>query len=115
MLIDAWKTECVMMTKTATADTIGGAVNTWTEGETFVAAIVKDTTQAARTAEKHVVTEAYTVTVDKNLAIQLHDVFKRKADGTFFRVTSNIVDSKTPSVASFQFGQVTAERMVDLT
>lgn len=110
MLIDSFMTECVMMDRTTTPDGIGGITNTWTEGAAFKAAIVKDTTLAARTAEKEGVTEVYTVTVDKNLSLDFHDVFKRKSDGAIFRVTSNITDSKTPIVASFQFGQVNAER-----
>ena len=110
MLIDAFMTNCVMMDKTTAPDGIGGITNVWTEGAAFKAAIVKDTTLAARTAEKQGVTEIYTVTVDKALSLAFHDVFKRVSDGAIFRVTSNVIDSKTPSVASFQFGQVNAER-----
>lgn len=110
MLIDAFKEDCVMMDKTSTPDGIGGFVHSWQEGARFVAAIVKDSSMQARIAEKDGVTELYTITVSKNLPLEYHDVFKRRSDGAIFRVTSNITDSKTPGVASFQFGQVTAER-----
>lgn len=110
MLIDAFKTECAIMDKTKAADGIGGFINTWTEGVHFDAAIVKDNTLEATVAEHEGVTELYTVTVDKTLALDFHDVFKRLSDGAIFRVTSNITDSKTPTVATFSFGQVTAER-----
>lgn len=110
MLIDAFMTDCVMMDKTTTPDGIGGITNVWTEGAAFQAAIVKDTTMEARLAEQQGVTEVYTITVPKSLNLDYHDVFKRVSDGAVFRVTSNVTDSKTPIVASFQFGQVSAER-----
>ena len=110
MLIDAFKTECVIMNKTKTADGIGGFINVWAAGDSFMAAIIKDSTMEAKIAEKQGVTEVYTVTVDKSLGLEYHDVFKRVSDGAIFRVTSNVTDSQTPKVATFQFGQVSAER-----
>lgn len=99
-----------MMVKAQLPDGIGGNVHEWQEGAAFQAAIVKDNTLEARVAEKDGVTELYTVTVARNLPLEYHDVFKRRSDGAIFRVTSNITDSKTPKVASFAFGQVSAER-----
>lgn len=109
-LIDVFMTDCVMMYKVPVADGIGGFVHEWHDGAPFQAAIVKDNTLDARVAEKEGVTELYTVTFDKNLPIEFHDVFKRLDDGAVFRATSNVTDSRTPSVATFQFGQVSAER-----
>lgn len=111
-LIDVIMEDVVMMDKTTVSDGMGGFTQEWTEGASFRAAIVKDSTMAARVAEKQGVTELYTITVDKGITLDYHDVFKRKSDGAIFRVTSNIADSQTPSVASFQIGQVTAERWV---
>ena len=110
MLIDAFMEDCVMMVKAKLPDGIGGFVHEWQEGAAFQAAIVKDNTLEARVAEKDGVTELYTVTVARNLPLEYHDVFKRRSDGAIFRATSNITDSKTPKVASFAFGQVSAER-----
>ena len=110
MLIDAFMTDCAMMDKTTVSDGLGGFSREWVQGAAFKAAIVKDNTMQARVAEKQGVTEVYTVTFSKSLEMEFHDVFKRLEDGAIFRVTSNVTDSKTPSVASFQFGQVTAER-----
>ena len=110
MLIDAFKSDCVMLDKRSVPDGIGGFTHEWVEGATFSAAIVKDNTLEARVAEKEGVTEVYTVTTDKALELDYHDVFRRLSDGQVFRVTSRITDSKTPSVASFAFGQVNAER-----
>ena len=110
MLIDAFMVDCVFMDKTKVPDGIGGVINTWAEGTSFKAAIVKDSTMEAKIAEKQGVTEVYTVTAPKSLGLEYHDVFKRVSDGAIFRVTSNVTDSQTPKVATFQFGQVSAER-----
>lgn len=110
MLIDMMKESCTMLDKTTVSDGMGGFKTQWSDGATFQAAIVKDSSMQARVAEKQGVSEVYTITVDKDLPIAYHDVFRRDRDNATFRVTSNIVDSKTPSVATFQFGQVTAER-----
>lgn len=110
MLIDVFKTDCVMMDRTSVPDGIGGFTYQWTEGAPFTAAIVKDNTTEGKIAEKQGVTELYTVTFSKMLPLEYHDVFKRVEDGAVFRVTSNVTDSKTPTAASFQFGQVSAER-----
>ena len=112
MLIDTMKETCTMLNKVTASDGMGGYIVTWQDGATFSAAIVKDSSMQARTAEKQGVTEVYTVTVDKTLPLEYHDVFRRNSDYAVFRVTSQITDSKTPDVASFQFGQVTAERWV---
>lgn len=111
-LIDTMKEACTMLDRQTIPDGLGGFSYAWVDGATFSAAIVKDTSTQARTAEKQGVTELYTVTVDKGLALDFHDVFRRDSDGAIFRVTSNITDNKTPNVASFQFGQVSAERWV---
>lgn len=110
MLIDAFMADCVMMDKRTVPDGIGGFVHEWQEGADFQAAVVKDNTLKAKIAEKEGVTELYTVTFSRDLPLGFHDVFKRKNDGAVFRVTSNVTDSTTPKVASFQFGQVSAER-----
>ncbi len=103
---------CTMVDKTTLPDGQGGTTQAWVDGAVFDAAIVKDSSMQARMAEKQGVTEVYTVTVSKSTQLDYHDVFRRNSDGAIFRVTSNITDSKTPSAASFQFGQVTAERWV---
>ncbi len=109
-LIDVMMEDCVMLDKRTVPDGLGGFTHEWKEGAPFRAAVIKDSSLAARVAEKQGVTELYTVTVDKGLDLQYHDVFRRLSDGYTFRITSNITDSETPSVATFQIGQVSAER-----
>lgn len=111
-LIDTMKTKCTMIDKRTVSDGQGGTETAWVDGAEFDAAIVKDSSMQARMAEKQGVTEVYTITTGKNVQLDFHDVFRRESDGAIFRVTSNITDSRTPRVATFQFGQVTAEKWV---
>lgn len=110
LLYETMMEDCVMQDRTTTSDGLGGFTSSWQDGAHFRAAIVKNQTIEALVAEKQGVTELYTITVDKGVTLDFHDVLKRVKDGLTFRVTSNIKDSQTPKVASFQFGQVTAER-----
>ena len=112
ILIDTMKTDCVLLDRRTVSDGQGGFTQSWQDGAEFKAAIVKDDSMQARIAEKQGVTEVYTVTADKTVPLEFHDVFRRQSDGAVFRVTSNARDSQTPNVASFQFGQVTAEMWV---
>ena len=110
MLIDEMKEDCAMLDKHTVSDGMGGFSYEWVEGARFRAAVIKDGTLAARVAEKQGVNEVYTVTVDKTISLQFHDVFRRLSDGYVFRVTDNISDSKSPERATFSIGQVHAER-----
>ena len=109
-LIDEMMDKCTMIDKRSVPDGLGGITREWVDGAQFNAAIIKDSSMEARQAEKNGVTELYTVTVDKRITLMYHEVFRRERDGAIFRVTSNITDSQTPERASFQIGQVTAER-----
>lgn len=109
VLIEAFKTECVMQERRTASDGEGGFTTSWEDGAPFMAAIVRNTTAEVRIAEQQGFTNAYTVTVSKNVPLEFHDVFKRVSDGQVFRVTSNADDVQTPDVASFSFWQVNAE------
>ena len=100
------------MEKTRVPDGEGGWTAVWTSGAEFDAAIVMDTTMQARVAESAGMKSVYTVTTDRTLPLDFHDVFRRLSDGKTFRVTSDSSDKETPSVASFQFAQVSAEEWV---
>ena len=109
-LFEKMMVDCTMVDRRTVSDGLGGFTPQWQDGAQFRAAIVKDNTMAARVAEKNGVTEVYTITVPRGVILQYHDVFRRDMDGQIFRVTSNTRDSETPDVATFQFGQVSAER-----
>lgn len=100
---------CVFVSKQIVSDGYGGYKNTWVEGAEFKAAIVFDTSIEARMAEAQGVHSLYTITTEKSLTLEYHDVFKRLRDGKVFRVTSDGDDKFTPNSASLNMRQVTAE------
>ena len=102
--------KCTMLDRQTVSDGMGGYKKQWVNGATFEASIYKNNSLDAVVAEKQGVTEIYTVIVNMAIEIDYHDVFRRVSDGLTYRVTSNIKDNETPQRASFQIGQVTAER-----
>lgn len=101
---------CVLLNKQSIPDGYGGRVETWSESEfAFLAAITFNTSIEARQAEAAGVTSLYTVTVEKSVMLEFHEVFKRVRDGKIFRVTSDGDDVFTPASASLNMRQVTAE------
>ena len=111
LLNDAME-QCVMLNKAVVDDGYGGEKIIWTDGASFQAAIVFDTSMEARIAESQGSTELYTVTVRRMKNLEYHDVFRRLSDGKVFRVTSDGTDKKTPKNAGLDMRQVTAEEFV---
>ena len=111
-LLDEAMEVCVLLDKVTTADGYGGYRTEYRDGAECSAAIVFDTSMAARTGEKAGVTSLYTVTTRKALILQYHDVFRRERDGKIFRVTSDGDDKYTPASAGLDMRQVTAEEYV---
>lgn len=100
---------CTMLDKITTPDGYGGYTVAWQDGATFNSAITFDTSIEARLAEANGVTSTYTVTTEKNVHLEYHDVFRRNSDKKIFRVTSDGDDKFTPNSASLNMRQVTAE------
>lgn len=103
---------CHFIDKTTAPDGYGGVETVWKEGADFKAAIVLDSSMQARIAEKHGVTGLYTITTEKNINLQFHDVFRRDEDQKVFRVTSDGDDNHTPKSAGLNMRQVSAEEWV---
>lgn len=100
---------CVLLDKQTVADGYGGYDVTWVDGAVFEAAIVLDSSMEARVAEKQGVTALYTITTQKAMNLQYHDVLRRTSDGKIFRVTSDGDDKQTPASAGLNMRQVSAE------
>jgi hypothetical protein len=113
-LLDEAMDTCVILNKQTVPDGYGGYATTWAEGAEFKAAIVFDTSIEARAAEAQGVTSRYTVTTGKALTLEYHDIFRRSRDNKIFRVTSDGDDKYTPSSASLDMRQVTAEELNSL-
>lgn len=108
-LLERFQSTVKFMEKTRVPDGAGGFITTWAEGAKFSAAVVLDTSIEARIAEKQGVTGVYTITTEKNVVLEYHDVLKRLYDGKIFRVTSDGNDKATPEGSLIGMRQVTAE------
>lgn len=100
---------CTMLDRTTAPDGYGGFTSVYTDGAEFSCAIVLDNSIEARRAAVEGVTALYTITTEKNINLQYHDVFCRERDGKVFRVTSDGDDKKTPASAGLNMRQVSAE------
>lgn len=98
-----------MLDKITSPDGYGGVETSWADGASFQATAVFDTSMQARVADQQGVTSLYTVTTEKGINLQYHDVLRRVSDGKIFRVTSDGDDKKTPTSARLDMRQVTAE------
>ena len=104
--------DVILLDKQSEPDGEGGFITSWVESVVFKAAISFDTSMESRIAERQGVSSRYTVTTNKNAKLEYHDIVRRLRDGKVFRITSDGDDKQTPSSASLQFLQVTAEEWV---
>lgn len=109
-LIESMMDDCIIMNKQKNPDGEGGIITEWTEGAHIKAAIVNDTSMAARVAEHDGVTATYTVTTTKENVLEFHDVIKRTRDGEIFRITGNASDKTSPAASTLNMAQVSAEK-----
>lgn len=107
-LLDEVMETCVFLNKQKVDDGYGGYKTEWTEGATFKAAIVFDTSIQARLAAVQGVYSLYTVTTQRDLILEYNEVFRRVSDGKIFKVTSDGDDKFTPPSAELDMRQVTA-------
>lgn len=110
-LLDESMEVCTILDKVTVSDGYGGYTTSWKDGAEIAAAIVLDNSIEARIADKQGVTALYTVTTRKNINLQYHDVFRRERDKKLFRVTSDGDDKHTPTSASLNMRQVSAEEL----
>ena len=100
---------CTIYDKRMVDDGYGGGIPSYSPGMKFQAAIVIDNSINAQMAMSQESVGVYTVTTQKSINLQFHDVFMRESDGKIFRVTSDGDDKKTPESASLNMRQVTAQ------
>lgn len=109
-LIDQLMEKCTFLNYSRTDDKYGGYKESWTDGASFDASIIKNSSTEAIVAEKQGVTEIFTVVTNKQFKLSYHDVFRRESDGQLFRVTSNTKDSEAPDASTVPIAKVTAEK-----
>ena len=110
-LLDESMETCTLMDQTTVSDGYGGYTNVWREGAKIQVAIVLDNSMEARIADKQGVTALYTITTRKNINLQYNQFFRRDRDGKYFRVTSDGDDKYTPTSATLNMRQVSAEEI----
>lgn len=108
-LLEQNRVACVLLDKKRAPDGEGGYITTWEDGVKFMAAISFDNSMQARTAEKQGVSSFYTITTEKKIMLEYHDVFRRLYDEKIFRVTSDGDDKATPASSTLNMRQVSAE------
>ena len=95
--------------KVKVSDGYGGTIDSWSEGIEIKAAAVLDSSAEMRVAMAEGVKASYTITTNKNVNLQYHDVIKRQRDNKIFRITSDGDDKYTPAASTLNMRQVTAE------
>ena len=111
-LINDMMEECRFINHIRVDDAYGSSTETWTDGATFKAAVIKNSTTEAIVAEKQGITEIFTVVIEKGFVLDYHDAFRRLSDGQVFRVTSSVKDSEAPEASTVKIAKVTAEKWV---
>jgi hypothetical protein len=109
-LINEMMEPCKILNRIRQDDPYGSWVDTWTEGASFNATIIKNSSTEATVAERQGIKEIFTVVTGKGFPLEYHDVFRRLSDGAIFRVTSESKDSEAPARSTVQIAKVTAER-----
>ena len=101
--------DCTIIDRVTASDGYGGYISRWQDGAKIKCAIVFDSSMQARIAETQGVKALYTITTQKNINLQYHQVIRRERDGKIFRITSDGDDKHTPASATLNMRQVTGE------
>lgn len=111
-LIESMMEECRILNHIREDDPYGSSVDYWSDGATFDATIIKNSTTEATIAERQGIKEIFTVVTKKGFPLDFHDVFRRLSDDQIFRVTSVTKDSEAPEASTVKISKVTAEKWV---
>lgn len=114
-LINEYLTECRPVIETETSDGQGGSRLTYTFGDAFQAALVRNgnSNNRAETADKTASHATYTMTTSRAVTLGYHAVVKRTADGKCFRVLTHAEDAHTPANSALDMRQVTVEEWIE--
>ena len=81
-----------IMDKTTVSDGYGGTIATYKEGATIEGALPLNMDSLTRIAEAMSGKATYTLSVRKNVSLDIHTVLLRKEDGNYYRTTSGTND-----------------------
>lgn len=99
-LIDEYSDEFIIMTKTIEDDGYGGTTTSYKEGLTITAALGPASQNEVTVADAMGEKITHVLVVSKGVALDYHDVLKRKADSMIFRVTNTDGGTETPGSSS---------------
>lgn len=112
-LIEEIMADCKIMNHIRVDDPYGGfEQDSWEEGASFRAAIIKEGSPEIVVAEQQGASEIFTIVTMKGFLLDYHDVFKRISDGAIFRVTGIEKDAEAPERSTVPIAKVKAERWV---
>ena len=98
MPLENFDVECTKMNKKSVTAPASGAVNIWTDGDNFKAAIGTSRSAEVVLAMKNTGQETYSVLVDKDIPLQLDDYFRNESNGRYMRISSLGTDA--PDIAT---------------
>ena len=108
-LLEEAMEEFTILDKKTQSDGYGGIKTDYVDGATFLGALVFNSSTQMIIAQSQGVTSAYTLTTNKNIILEYHNIIRRTKDNKIFRVTSDGDDKFTPNSASLNMRQVTCE------
>ena len=100
------------LTRSYTADGVGGFVSGWTEGPEFDAVERHDTTVTAQVAEQAETASTYTLLVNTGVPLAFPDYIRRVEDGQTFQITSDAADKTAPPESGMGLRAVQCKKAV---
>lgn len=109
-LIDQYKDECVLLTKSRTADGLGGYKTAWVDDVKFFPAWEYLSSSEMVLAEQQGTNRVYRIYIPKSMNMDYHEAFRRLSDGQVFRVINPGTDRQTPGTSSMNMRVVEVEK-----
>ena len=109
-MMGSFEHSCAVLEKTWGPDGLGGTATTWRQGMEFKGYFEDDTSTAANIAGQQGYNATYRVYVDRNMKLDLGDVFIRKSDGRKYRVNRPSPDKKTPMTSAMSLRLILCEK-----
>jgi len=96
-------------TLTTTPSPLGGDIETWVDGASFLAAVALDNSMEMRIGYQNGLKKQYMIALPDGVTLTQDMRVKQVSTGIEFRITSKSADTHTPAIAGVQFSEVTAE------
>lgn len=108
-LLDEQFEKFTIMDRTTISDGMGGTMQTYKAGIDIYGAMPLDMSSLTRIADSLTGKARYTLTVKKNVSLDIHTVLLRAKDGKYYRTVSGTDDKETPASAGLNMRQYSIE------